>query len=170
VTRLLEEGLDLLDGPKIRSEYTDPGKLHVTEDTWGIPPFEAALRVFADEHVPFPGDVTRARAVWFDRWRRPPALDLDVLLRTLRADCREWRKREDRYVPAFAKWLQSGRETLAPELLPGGQATGSQYTLEARLANASRADEQRNKHDDLAARVGLCWCAECRAAKESVTA
>jgi hypothetical protein len=133
---------------------------------WGVPPFEAVLEVYRTAGLVFPGSVNDARAAWFDRWRRPPAFTLDAMLAALRADCRKWRGTEDRFVPSFAKWVQSGREQLPPDLIVPGPTKGREPSKDEREARARAADEQAKRHDPQAARVGLCRCDPCVAIKQ----
>lgn len=168
VERLVEEGLEraAASALKIGNERTGPGRAHVAPivegSDWGVPSFDHVLQAFVAGKLAFPGGVVAAREAWFARWRRPPKLELANVLAALRADIRMWSKREDRYVPAFDKWIAGGRCELPPELLPGHVR---QAAPDDRHRAARVADETRKKHDPQAARVGLCWCDPCRANK-----
>lgn len=72
---------------------------------------------------------------------------------------------EERYVVSFAKWINSGREQLPPDLLMP-TVRSKVATPEDRATAQAKADEQRTRHDPQAARVGLCWCDPCKANKQ----
>jgi hypothetical protein len=169
VERVLARGLEHEEAmaQRVQSERANTAR---SGQGWEVPPFEAVLEVYRTAGLVFPGSVNDARAAWFDRWRRPPPITLDGVLGALRADARRWRdmaaKGEDRYVVSFAKWIQSGRETLQPELLVGQATKSREPSKDEREARARAADEQAKRHDPQAARVGLCRCDPCVAIKQ----